>query len=148
MLTQIPSFTIKTVDTSDRGLGQASENVLINGQRIANKSGGAVDQLEYTRRQCRADRDRRRRQPWHRRSLGPGRERHSDRHEEGSGQFEYDANARSHYARPDFYGGNVSYSGRKARSTTRFRSRTPTVGEVWAAQSGSTTPTTILIRDA
>ncbi len=48
MLVQVPSFTIKAVDTTDRGLGQASENVLINGQRIANKSGGAVDQLKNT----------------------------------------------------------------------------------------------------
>src|SRR4051812_20676089 len=46
MLSQVPSFTIHTVDTTNRGLGQASENVLINGQRIANKSGGAVDQLQ------------------------------------------------------------------------------------------------------
>src|SRR3954447_8427787 len=48
MLAQVPSFTIRTPDTSERGLGQASENVLINGQRIANKSGGAVDQLHRT----------------------------------------------------------------------------------------------------
>src|SRR4029079_4644314 len=47
MLTQVPSFTIRNVDTTERGLGQASENVLINGQRIANKL-GAVDQLQRT----------------------------------------------------------------------------------------------------
>src|SRR3954466_13072359 len=46
MLAQVPSFTIRTTDTSVRGLGQAQENVLINGERIANKSGGAVDQLQ------------------------------------------------------------------------------------------------------
>src|SRR5262245_4810593 len=46
MLVQVPSFSIKTTDTSQRGLGQAQENVLINGERIANKSGGAVDQLQ------------------------------------------------------------------------------------------------------
>ena len=45
MLVQVPSFTIRSA-SSERGLGQASENVLINGQRIANKSGGAVDQLQ------------------------------------------------------------------------------------------------------
>src|SRR6266550_2707580 len=39
MLVQVPSFTIRTADTTARGLGQASENVLINGERIANKSG-------------------------------------------------------------------------------------------------------------
>src|SRR3954468_14476005 len=45
MLIQVPSFTIRTAD-QERGLGQASENVLINGQRIANKSSGAVDQIQ------------------------------------------------------------------------------------------------------
>src|SRR5579864_5050869 len=48
MLNQVPGFTIQTTDKSNRGLGQASENVLINGQRVANKSGGAVDQLQRT----------------------------------------------------------------------------------------------------
>ena len=42
MLAQVPSFTIRSAD-QERGLGQASENVLVNGQRIADKSGGAVD---------------------------------------------------------------------------------------------------------
>src|SRR4051812_27470167 len=46
MLAQVPSFTIHSADTSERGLGQASENVIINGERIANKSGGAADQLK------------------------------------------------------------------------------------------------------
>ncbi len=31
MLVQVPGFTIRSADTSQRGLGQASENVLING---------------------------------------------------------------------------------------------------------------------
>src|SRR5438094_9426581 len=44
MLSQVPSFTIRSAD-QERGLGQASENVLINGERIANKSGGAIDEL-------------------------------------------------------------------------------------------------------
>ena len=37
MLAQVPSFTIRSAD-QERGLGQASENVLINGQRITDKS--------------------------------------------------------------------------------------------------------------
>ncbi len=53
MLKQVPSFTIRVPDPTERGLGQASENVLINGQRINNKNytggvGGAVDQLQRT----------------------------------------------------------------------------------------------------
>src|SRR5690348_11321818 len=47
MLVQVPSFTIRSAD-QERGLGQASENVLINGQRITDKSGGAIDQLKRT----------------------------------------------------------------------------------------------------
>src|SRR5213592_53828 len=47
MLVQVPSFSIRSAD-QERGLGQASENVLINGQRITDKSGGAVDQLKRT----------------------------------------------------------------------------------------------------
>ena len=45
-----PGFTIKSpsMNELDRGLGQATENVLINGERIANKSGGAVDELRRT----------------------------------------------------------------------------------------------------
>src|SRR5205085_459912 len=51
MLSQVPSFTIRSAD-QERGLGQASENVLINGQRIANKSGGAIDQPQRTSAQA------------------------------------------------------------------------------------------------
>ena len=47
MLVQVPSFVIISA-SSERGLGQASENVLINGQRIANKSGGAIEELQRT----------------------------------------------------------------------------------------------------
>src|SRR5690242_11634781 len=42
MLVQVPGFTIHSVDTSVRGLGQASENVLINGQRINNKTAPSI----------------------------------------------------------------------------------------------------------
>jgi hypothetical protein len=51
MLAQVPSFTIRSADT-ERGLGQASENILIDGRRIADKSGGAVDQLRRTSAQA------------------------------------------------------------------------------------------------
>jgi len=47
MLVQLPGFSIRQADNS-RGLGQASENVLINGQRVANKSGGAIAELRLT----------------------------------------------------------------------------------------------------
>lgn len=45
MLRQVPGFVIRSGST-DRGLGQASENILINMQRVVSKSGGAIAQLE------------------------------------------------------------------------------------------------------
>lgn len=44
MLDQVPGFSIKAESTA-RGLGQASGNVLINGQRLSSKSDSALDQL-------------------------------------------------------------------------------------------------------
>jgi hypothetical protein len=44
MLRQVPGFTIEGV-SQERGLGQASGNVLINGQRISGKSNDAVTEL-------------------------------------------------------------------------------------------------------
>ena len=114
MLTEIPSFTIHTVDTSDRGLGQASENVLINGQRVANKSGGAVDQLQNTPASSVE-----RIEIVDAASLGiaglSGQVANVILKEtkKSSGQFEYNANYRPHFTKPKWYGGNVSYSGKE-----------------------------------
>lgn len=38
MVRQVPGFTIDTGDSNERGLGQADENVLINGARISGKN--------------------------------------------------------------------------------------------------------------
>lgn len=40
MVSQIPGFSISEGDSSQRGFGQAQENVLINGQRISSKASG------------------------------------------------------------------------------------------------------------
>jgi len=45
MLQQVPGFQIKGSDEGSRGLGQADENVLINGRRLSSKSDGVRDQL-------------------------------------------------------------------------------------------------------
>jgi len=45
MVAQIPGFSISGSDASERGLGQASQNVLINGKRIAGKSNDASTAL-------------------------------------------------------------------------------------------------------
>ncbi|AMO72336.1 hypothetical protein AZE99_11160 [Sphingorhabdus sp. M41] len=41
MVRQVPGFTIDTGDSDERGLGQADENVLINGARISGKNNDA-----------------------------------------------------------------------------------------------------------
>ena len=112
MLAQVPGFTIQSVDTSTRGLGQASENVLINGQRVNNKSGGAVDQLQRTPA-TNVDRI----EIVDAASLGiaglTGQVANVilKQSKKSGGQFEYRANARAHYTKPELLGGSVSYSG-------------------------------------
>ncbi len=111
MLKQVPGFSIRSAD-SERGLGQASENVLIDGKRIANKSGGAIDQLQRTP----AD-NVERVEIVEAASLGiaglTGQVANvilkSD--QKSSGQFEYDPNWRAHFAEPDFLAGSISYTG-------------------------------------
>jgi len=113
MLSEVPGFTIQTVDTSVRGLGQASENVLINGQRVANKL-GAVDQLQRT-----PAASVERIEIEDAASLGiaglTGQVANVilKATNKSSGQFEYDANARAHFTKPELMGGSVSYSGKE-----------------------------------
>ncbi|VWX58951.1 conserved exported hypothetical protein [Sphingorhabdus sp. 109] len=45
MVRQVPGFTIDTGDDDERGLGQADENVLINGARISGKNSDAFTYL-------------------------------------------------------------------------------------------------------
>lgn len=110
MLAQVPSFSIQSVDTSNRGLGQASENVLINGQRISNKL-GAVDLLQRTPA-SNVDRI----EILDAASLGiaglSGQVANVvlNTASKGSGQFEWKTNARSHFTEPELLGGSASYS--------------------------------------
>jgi len=113
MLIQVPSFTIANVDTTERGLGQASENVLINGQRIANKTGGAVDQLQRT-----PAANVERIEIVDAASLGiaglSGQVANVVlKAESGTkGQFEWRPDVRAHYSKPNLYRGSISYSGK------------------------------------
>jgi outer membrane receptor for ferrienterochelin and colicins len=112
MLVQVPGFTIHTAD-QERGLGQASENVLINGQRIANKSGGATDQLQ---RIPASNVDRI--EIVDAASLGiaglTGQVANVTlkQDQKSSGQFVYNPNWRAHFAKPEFLAGSVSYTGK------------------------------------
>jgi hypothetical protein len=112
MLVQVPSFTIRGA-SSERGLGQASENVLINGQRIANKSGGAIDQLQQVSANS-VDRI----EIVDAASLGIAGLSGQVANvilkgtTKSSGQFEWNPSWRAHYAKPEYLGGSVSYSGK------------------------------------
>jgi len=114
MLVQVPSFTIRSADETQRGLGQASENILINGERIANKSGGAIDQLQKTPAS-----NVERIEIVDAASLGiaglSGQVANVvlAKTVKSSGQFEYNPNFRAHYAKPEFLAGLLSYSGKK-----------------------------------
>ena len=111
MLSQVPGFTIQNVDTSNRGLGQASENVLINGQRVANKT-GAVDQLQRTPAATVE-----RIEIVDAASLGiaglSGQVANVilKQNSKASGQYEWDLDARPHFTKKELVGGSVSYSG-------------------------------------
>ena len=112
MLAQVPGFSIRTAD-QERGLGQASENVLINGQRVANKSGGAVDQIQRI-----PATNVERIEIVDAASLGiaglTGQVANIviKQGQKSSGQFEYRPNWRAHFAKPEFLAGSVSYSGK------------------------------------
>ncbi len=113
MLVQVPGFTIRSA-SQERGLGQASENVLINGQRIANKSGGATDEL---RRITAANVERI--ELVEAASLGIAGLSGQVANvivkavEKSSGQFEWNPNVRAHYAEPNLFRGSASYSGKE-----------------------------------
>jgi hypothetical protein len=112
MLVQVPSFSIRSAD-QERGLGQASENVLINGQRIANKSGGAIDELQRTSASS-VDRI----EIVEAASLGiaglSGQVANVILKETkaGSGQFEWRPGFRAHFTEPEVMNGSMSYSDR------------------------------------
>lgn len=110
MLAQVPGFTIRATD-GGRGLGQATENVLINGQRIANKSGGAIDTLQRTAASAvekieLVDAAR----------LGiaglAGQVANVvlKAEQKGSGQFEWRPDFRAHYAKPRLLAGSVTWN--------------------------------------
>ncbi len=110
MINQIPGFTLRGED-GQRGLGQASANVLIDGARITNKSEGVFSQLQ------RIGTDRVERiEIVDGATLGiaglSGQVANViTRPSDISGRFTYRANFRPKYAEPSFIGGEISLSG-------------------------------------
>jgi hypothetical protein len=111
MLSQVPGFTIVAADDK-RGLGQASENVLINGQRVTDKSGGAVARLQMT-----SANDVVRIEVKEAASMGiaglTGQVANVvlNTSRKGGGTFSWSPALRAHYARPRWFSGSVSYNG-------------------------------------
>lgn len=111
MLVQVPSFSIRGA-TQERGLGQASENVLINGQRVANKSGGAIDQLQRV-----PAGNVERIEILDAATLGiaglSGQVANVvvKQDQKSAGQFEYNPHLRARFAKPSIVAGSLSYTG-------------------------------------
>ncbi|MBA3512158.1 TonB-dependent receptor plug domain-containing protein [Sphingomonas sp.] len=112
MLLQVPGFTIRGA-SQERGLGQASENVLINSQRSANKSGGAIDDLQKINAA-----NVERIEIVDAASLGiaglSGQVANVfvKAAAKSSGQFEWKPDVRAHFAKPNLYRGLLSYAGK------------------------------------
>ncbi len=110
MLIQVPGFSLRGA-SQERGLGQASENVLINGQRSANKSGGAIAELQRVNVS-----NVERIEIVDAASLGiaglSGQVANVILKESktASGQFSWEPEFRAHYANPRLFRGSVSYT--------------------------------------
>jgi hypothetical protein len=113
MIVQLPGFTLRGAD-QERGLGQASENVLINGQRVANKSGGAIDELQKI-----SVANVERIEIVEAASLGIAGLSGQVANvivkiaSSSSGQFEWRPDVRAHYSKPNLFRGSVSYTGKR-----------------------------------
>lgn len=110
MLERVPGFTLRA-EESQRGIGQASANVLINGERTTGKSEGVTSQLQ------RIATDRVERieivegATFGIAGLSGQVANVITKPSEISGRFTYRANFRPRYAEPSFIGGEVSLSG-------------------------------------
>ena len=114
MLRQVPGFTIKSADQT-RGLGEVTTNVLINGQRLSTKSDDIFTQLGRIP-VSRVERI----------EIVDGAKFNIPgltgqvanvvtRASGIAGHFEYDASFRPKYAKPAYFGGEVSVSGSSNR---------------------------------
>src|SRR5688500_3039596 len=117
MLVQVPGFTIRSGNTGERGLGQANENVLINGERIANKSYGGGDAGALAELQRIGIANVERIEIVEAASVGiaglSGQVANVilKAQQSSSGQFEWRPDFRAHFAKPRIFNGNISYTG-------------------------------------
>ena len=115
MLAQVPGFTIRAADDT-RGLGQASENVLINGQRVTDKSGGATALLQKVSASDVVRIEVREAATFGIAGL-TGQVANvilkTDR--KGSGNISWSPQVRAKYAEPRWFAGSISYNGSVGR---------------------------------
>ena len=114
MLVQVPGFVIRAAEV-ERGLGQASENILLNGERISSKSGGATAELQKI-----PAGNVERIEIVDAATLGiPGLSGQVANvvasTKKASGQFAWTPEFRAHYSDPVFTRGELSYSGTRGR---------------------------------
>ncbi|HVM22825.1 MAG TPA: TonB-dependent receptor plug domain-containing protein [Sphingomicrobium sp.] len=115
MLRQVPGFIIREA-AQERGFGQASENVLLNGERVSNKSGGAVAELQKI-----SASNVERIEIVDAATLeiagltGQVANVIVKAAKNASGQFSWRPEFRAHYSDPIFTRGDVSYSGTRGR---------------------------------
>ena len=110
MLSQVPGFTIRAADDM-RGLGQASENVLINGQRVTDKSGGAVARLQKVPASDVARIEVREAASFGIAGLtGQVANVVLKANRKGSGNFSWSPAVRAHFAEPRWFSGSISYN--------------------------------------
>ena len=118
MLRQVPGFIIREA-IQERGLGQASENVLLNGQRVASKSGGAIGELEKI-----SASNVERIEIVDAATLdiagltGQVANVVTKAEQKSSGQFTWRPEFRAHYTEPIFTRGDISYSRKSAERST------------------------------
>lgn len=112
MLRQVPGFIIREA-VQERGLGQASENVLLNGQRVQSKSGGAIAELQKIPAS-----NVERIEIVNAASLdiagltGQVANVVTKTEKKASGQFSWRPEFRAHFTQPIYTRGDISYSGK------------------------------------
>ena len=111
MLVQVPGFVIRVPTTQERGLGQANENVLVNGERITNKSGGVVAELQrFSAASVQRIEIVDAAQLGIAGLAGEVANVVIESSKRGSGQFEWRPEVRAHYAHANLLDGSVSYT--------------------------------------
>ena len=114
MLVHVPGFVMRAAEV-ERGLGQASENILLNGERISSKSGGATAELQKIPAS-----NVERIEIVDAATLGiPGLAGQVANviatTKKASGQFAWTPEFRAHYSDPVYTRGEISYSGTRGR---------------------------------